>query len=57
MEERHAQVLQGLGVADDTELAQKIRAGDFDEDVASLLAVLRPVVEDKVRVANPKYLR
>ena len=57
MEERHAQVLQGLGVANDTELAKKIRAGDFDEDVSSLLAALRPVVEDKVRVANPKYLR
>jgi hypothetical protein len=57
MEERHAQVLQGLGVANDTELAKKIRAGDFDEDVLSLLAALRPVVEDKVRVANPKYLR
>jgi len=57
MEERHAQVLQSLGVADDTQLAQKIRAGDFDDDVSSLLAVLRPVVEDKVRVANPKYLR
>jgi hypothetical protein len=57
MEERHAQVLQGLGVANDTELALKIRAGDFDEDIPSLLEVLRPVVEDKVRVANPKYLR
>ena len=57
MEQRHAAVLHGLGVKDDVELAQKIRSGDFDADVASLVAALRPVIEDKVRVANPKYLR
>ena len=57
MEDRHADLLQSLDVADDVELAQKIRTGDFDEDLSSLLAALRPVIEDKVRVANPKYLR
>lgn len=57
MEERHAEVLHLLDVADDAELAQKIRGGAFDTDLSSLLAALRPVVEDKVRVANPKYLR
>ena len=57
MEERHAEVLRELGVKDDVELSQKIRQGDFDADVASLVATLRPVIEDKVRVANPKYLR
>ena len=57
MEERHAEVLQGLGVKDDVELSRKIRRGDFDADVASLISALRPVIEDKVRVANPKYLR
>lgn len=57
MEDRHADLLRGLNVADDVELARKIRTGEFDEDFSSLLAVLRPVVEDKVRVANPKYLR
>lgn len=57
MEDRHADLLRDLNVADDVELAQKIRTGEFDEDLSSLLAALRPVVEDKVRVANPKYLR
>ena len=57
MEERHAEVLRGLGVENDVELSQKIRQGEFDADVATLIAALRPVIEDKVRVANPKYLR
>ena len=57
MEQRHASVLRELGVKDDVELSKKIRNGDFDADVASLVAALRPVIEDKVRVANPKYLR
>ena len=57
MEERHAELLRGLNVTDDAELSQKIRSGEFDKDFSSLLAALRPVVEDKVRVANPKYLR
>lgn len=57
MEARHAQALSELGASDDAELGKKIRNGDFDNDLASLLAALRPVVEDKVRVANPKYLR
>ena len=57
MEERHAEVLRRLRVADDVELSQKIRSGEFDNEIASLLTALRPVIEDKVRVANPKYLR
>lgn len=57
MEARHEDVLRGLGVASDAELSLKIRAGDFDAELPRLLAALRPVVEDKVRVANPKYLR
>jgi hypothetical protein len=57
MEARHEDVLRGLGVASDAELSLKIRAGDFDAGLSGLLAALRPVVEDKVRVANPKYLR
>jgi hypothetical protein len=57
MELRHAEVLRELGVSDDAELAMKIRSGECDEDFSSLLSLLRPIVEDKVRVANPKYLR
>jgi hypothetical protein len=57
MESRHEDVLQAMGVASDAELSLKIRRGDFDEEFPALLMALRPVVEDKVRVANPKYLR
>lgn len=57
MEDRHAAMLHGLGVADDTELALRIRNGDWDADLSLLITALRPIVEDKVRVANPKYLR
>ena len=57
MEQRHAEVLQALGVANDVELSQKIRSCEFDDSFATLISSLRPVVEDKVRVANPKYLR
>ena len=41
---------------DDTELAAAIRDGAFDTDLVDVLNRLRPVVEDKVRVANPRYL-
>ena len=57
MEVRHEEVLRGLGVTSDAELSHKIRTGEFDADFSRLLEVLRPVVDDKVRVANPKYLR
>lgn len=57
MEQRHEEALRGLGVTSDAELSHKIRTGEFDSDFSRLLEVLRPVVEDKVRVANPKYLR
>lgn len=54
---RHAHVLSDMGVASDTELASKIRDGQFDERLFEVLETLAPVIEDKVRVANPKYLR
>lgn len=57
MERRHEELLRSLGVESDAELSLKIRDGDFDTDFPALLGALRPVVEDKVRVANPKYLR
>lgn len=57
MEARHEEVLRELGVTSDAELSNKIRTGEFDADFSRLLEILRPVVEDKVRVANPKYLR
>ncbi|MEY3266844.1 MAG: hypothetical protein RJA15_1290 [Actinomycetota bacterium] len=56
-ESSHADVLQALGASDDAELATAIKNGGYDSDLISLLNALRPVIEDKVRVANPKYLR
>lgn len=52
----HDQVLADLGVASDIELSQQIRNGLHDEQLLSLLEKLAPVIENKVRVANPKYL-
>lgn len=52
----HADALASLGVASDEELASHIRDGRFDATLAQLLESLTPVIENKVRVANPKYL-
>ena len=53
----HASVLASLGAESDGDLSRRIRAGDWDASLRFLVAALRPVVEDKVRVANPRYLR
>jgi len=54
--ERHAIRLRDLGVGDELELVERIRAGDFDDRAEELRAVLRETVRDKLEVANPKYL-
>lgn len=54
---RHDEVLSALGYDSDRDLADAVRAGRFDDDLAGLLVALRPVVEDKLAVANPRYLR
>lgn len=54
---RHGEALAALGATSDAQLAAAIRAGDHDADLSAVLERLRPVIEDKVRVANPKYLR
>jgi hypothetical protein len=56
-EVQHQEVLSSFGMNDDAELAAAIREGSFDSNLAEVLNRLRPVVEDKVRVANPRYLR
>lgn len=56
-EARHAEVLASFGVSSDAELGALIREGKFDDNLVGVLERLRPVVEDKVRVANPRYLR
>ncbi len=53
----HAELLASFGVKSDAELSQQIRSGDHDNGLLEVLERLRPVIEDKVRVANPKYLR
>lgn len=55
-EARHQEVLTSFGMTDDAELAAAIRSGEFDSSLVEVLNRLRPVVEDKVRVANPRYL-
>ena len=55
-EVRHQEVLSSFGMSDDAELADAIRRGEFDSNLVEVLNRLRPVVEDKVRVANPRYL-
>jgi len=53
----HAELLASFGVESDAELSQQIRNGEHDNGLLEVLERLRPVIEDKVRVANPKYLR
>jgi hypothetical protein len=53
-ERAHRERLADLGVADDVELARRLRAGELDP-AAVRAAVLESVV-DKLRVANPRYL-
>jgi hypothetical protein len=53
---RHDELLESLDVVSEQELVDKIRAGFYDDNLLETLHKLRPVVEDKVAVANPKYL-
>jgi len=58
--ERHAAGLRELGCADDAELARRIREGGFDDGGivrCDVEAFVFESVVDKLRVANPKYLR
>jgi hypothetical protein len=52
----HRDGLATLGYADEAELAAAIRAGELDDRRAEVSAFVRRTVEDKLRVANPKYL-
>ncbi|MEV4806013.1 DUF6285 domain-containing protein [Nonomuraea sp. NPDC049421] len=54
--DRHAARLAGLGVADEAELAEAIRAGRLPDD-ERLLAALEESVRAKLEVANPAYLQ
>jgi hypothetical protein len=54
--EAHAEGLDRLGVEDEGALAAAIRNGDLDDRMDEVKAFVRSTVEDKLRVANPKYL-
>ena len=50
-----AAALDGLGYADETELAMAIRAGDLDDRPDELLAGLRTIVRRRLDVNHPGY--
>ena len=52
----HRERLDALGLADEAELAAAIRRGDVDDRYEEIKSAVRATVDDKLRVANPKYL-
>jgi hypothetical protein len=52
----HAERLAALGYPDDAALAAAIRRGDLDDRWTEVLDALTQSVDDKLAVANPKYL-
>ena len=54
--QRHRERLDQLGVEDDTALAAAIRDRAMDHRLDELRALLSAAVDDKLAVANPKYL-
>jgi hypothetical protein len=58
--ERHVQIRGGalarLGVGDERELAEAIRAGALDGREGEVCEALREIVRAKLEVANPRYI-
>jgi len=52
----HEERLAQLGVADDAELAARIRSGELDDRYELVRELVAASVRDKLAVANPKYL-
>jgi hypothetical protein len=52
----HLDRLQRLGVTDDVAFTAAIRAGDLDDRMDEVRALVWQSVRDKLAVANPKYL-
>jgi aminoglycoside phosphotransferase (APT) family kinase protein len=52
----HAERLRILGVPDDATVAAAIRAGQYNDDLLGLGAVLAEGARDQLLVANPSYL-
>lgn len=53
-ERAHRERLAALGVADDADLARRLRSGDLD--AAGVRDAVLASVVDKLLVANPRYL-
>ncbi len=52
----HRERLEALGVRDEAELARQIRAGELDDRLDEVKAVVWATVRDKLAVANPRHL-
>lgn len=55
-EREHLERLGALGFADDAELAEAIRRGDFDGRHDDLVRALEATTRTKLSVANPGYM-
>jgi hypothetical protein len=53
--EAHRARLAQLGVADEADLAARIRAGELDDRLDEVKDVVWATVRDKLAVANPRY--
>ena len=51
----HERRLASLGVEDDAAFARAIRAGDLDDRLDEVRAILRADVDARLAVANPRY--
>jgi aminoglycoside phosphotransferase (APT) family kinase protein len=54
---QHAAGLADLGCADEADLADKIRAGAFDDRTDEVRQIVAAAVRSKLEVANPRWLR
>ena len=52
----HRERLEAVGVRDEAELARQIRAGELDDRLDEVKAVVWATVRDKLAVANPRHL-
>lgn len=51
----HSERLERLGVADDADLAEAIRRGDYDDRWGEVVALVSEAVADKLAVSNPRW--
>lgn len=52
----HAERLAGFSAADDRELAERIRSGELDDRADDVRVAVAASVQDKLLVANPRWL-